>query len=72
MFRHIQSFQALAIAVLLAAVLVPATRAAASGIAGGPGRTLSPTTQFYVSQPDHGAVQQIASLTSQGDRATPP
>src|SRR5438270_8090761 len=45
MYRYVQSLKALAIAVLLAAFLVPATRAgAAPGIAGGPGRTLSPGT----------------------------
>src|SRR5947209_16041282 len=70
MHRYLQTFKALAIAVLLAAFLVPATRAgAAPGIAGGPGRTLSPGTQFYVPQPNHSAVEQIASLTSQGNKS---
>lgn len=31
--------------------------------------TLDPNTQFYVPNPDHGAVQQIAQLTSNGQRA---
>jgi endoglucanase len=70
MFRHVHGSRALAIAGLLTALLVPATRAsAAPGISGGPGRALSPDTQFYVRQPDHEAVAQIASLTSQGDKA---
>jgi endoglucanase len=69
MFRHLHVSRALAIPFLLVAFLVPATQAAADGsIAGGAGRTLSPTTQFYVPQPDHGAITQIASLTSQGDK----
>jgi endoglucanase len=30
--------------------------------------TLDPNTQFYVAKPNHDAVQQIAALTSQGDK----
>lgn len=33
------------------------------------GRSLDPDTQFYIPKPDHGALQQIADLTSSGDKA---
>jgi endoglucanase len=33
------------------------------------GRSLDPNTQFYVAKPDHGALAQIADLTSSGDKA---
>ena len=32
--------------------------------------SLDPNTQFYVAKPNHGAVEQIAELTSVGDKAT--
>ncbi len=34
-----------------------------------PQASLSPDTQFYVAKPLHGAVEQMADLTSQGDKA---
>jgi len=34
-----------------------------------PQASLSPDTQFYVAKPLHGAIEQIANLTSQGDKA---
>jgi endoglucanase len=34
------------------------------------GRSLDPNTQFYVAKPNHGAIEQIASLTSSGDKAS--
>jgi endoglucanase len=33
------------------------------------GRSLAPNTQFYVAKPNHGAIEQIAALTSSGDKA---
>jgi len=33
------------------------------------GRSLDPNTQFYVPKPNHGAIEQIAGLTSSGDKA---
>src|SRR5688572_26123911 len=31
--------------------------------------SLDPNTQFYVPKPNHGAIEQIADLTSRGDKA---
>jgi endoglucanase len=33
------------------------------------GRSLNPNTKFYIPQPDHGAIQQIADLTSKGQKS---
>jgi endoglucanase len=55
----------LVLGTLLAALMavVPVWTRAADG------RSLDSTTQFYVPKPDHGAIEQIAELTSSGDKA---
>ena len=57
------------IGVLLAVLVasVPALAAAKSPVDDGP--MLDPNTQFYVPKPNHGAIAQIAALTSRGDKA---
>lgn len=58
---------------LLMAFIVPAARvSAASGATVGTGRSIDPTTQFYVPKPDQGAIEQIAALTASGDKADAP
>ena len=54
---------AFAMALTLVAPLSAVTGAAAAG------QSLDPNTQFYVPQPDHGAIAQIAYLTSHQQRA---
>lgn len=54
------------LAVLVASV--PALAAAKSPANDGP--MLDPNTQFYVPKPNHGAIAQIADLTSSGDKAS--
>jgi endoglucanase len=68
--QHTITHRVLVACVALAALLVPALSAsAAPGTAGGAGRGLDPSTQFYVRNPDHAAIDQIAALTSSGDKA---
>ncbi len=57
------------VGVLLAVVVasIPALAAANSPADDGP--MLDPNTQFYVPKPNHGAIAQIAALTSRGDKA---
>ncbi len=60
----------LAVGALLTALIIPTVSvSAAPGSTGGTGRSLDPTTQFYVPEPDHGAIDQIATLTSGDDTA---
>jgi endoglucanase len=54
---------------LLAALLPAALVLASAGPKTGQGRSLDPATQFYVAKSDHGATEQIARLTSSGDKA---
>src|SRR6478672_10742297 len=49
------------------AMLAPALTLAKPQADGG--RSLAPGTQFYVAKPNHGAIEQIAALTSSGDKA---
>ena len=59
----------LLVGALLVALTASTTAFAAGNPMTGDGRTLAPDTQFYVPKVDHGAVMQIASLTSSGDKA---
>src|SRR4051812_48816902 len=54
---------------LLTALLPAALVLASAGPKTGSDRSLNPNTQFYVAKPDHGATEQIAQLTSGGDKA---
>ncbi len=57
----------LAVSALLAALILTASvpASAKSQI-----QSLDPGTQFYVPKPNHGAIEQIAALTSSGDKAS--
>ncbi len=60
----------LVVSTLLTALAIPAASVFASaGSTTRDGRSLDPNTQFYVPKPDHGAIAQIADLTSSGDKA---
>ncbi len=57
-------------AALLIGLIIPAASAFASaGSTAGDDQNLDPATEFYVPNPNHDAVRQIAELTSQGHRA---
>ena len=49
------------VAVLIASAVIPALAKSQAA--------LSPSTKFYVPKPNHGAIEQIADLTSSGDKA---
>src|SRR4051812_13070982 len=53
----------------LAALVASAPEFASAKPEAGNGRSLHPNTHFYVAKPNHGAIEQIADLTSSGDKA---
>jgi endoglucanase len=53
----------------LAALVASAPEFASAKPEAGSGRSLHPNTHFYVAKPNHGAIEQIADLTSSGDKA---
>ncbi len=53
---------------LLLALFAFAPALASAGSKTNEGRSVDPNTQFYVPKPDHGAILQIAALTSSGDK----
>jgi endoglucanase len=59
----------LVMSTLLAALVASAPALASAKPQIGDGRSLDPDTQFYVAKPNHGAIEQIADLTSSGDKA---
>jgi endoglucanase len=60
----------LVVSTLMAALLVASAPVLASPPPQtGDGPSLDPTTQFYVPKPNHGAIEQIADLTSSGEKA---
>jgi len=59
----------LVVGTLLAALIASAPVLASARLQTGDGRSLDPDTQFYVAKPNHGAIEQIADLTSSGDKA---
>ncbi|HKS69372.1 MAG TPA: glycoside hydrolase family 6 protein [Ktedonobacterales bacterium] len=62
---------AVAVAVGALAAAYPGVGPVHAAGAGAPavGRTLAPDTQFYVPQPDHGAIQQMADLISHNQKS---
>ena len=60
-WQHILAMSVL-LAVLIASAAVPALAKPAAG-------SLDPNTQFYVPKVNHGAIEQIADLTSSGNKA---
>ena len=64
-----QSRQFLVVFTLLAALIASTPVLALAKLQTGDGRSLDPNTQFYVAKPNHGAIEQIAALTSSGDKA---
>jgi len=59
----------LVVSILLTALILAAPVLASAGSTTGDSRSLDPNTQFYVAKPNHGAIEQIADLTSSGDKA---
>jgi len=59
----------LAVGTLLAAIIVSATVPALAKSQSNNRQSLDPNTQFYVPKPNHGALEQIADLTTSGDKA---
>ncbi len=59
----------LVVSTLLAALIAFAPALASEVAKAADGRSLDPNTQFYVAKPNHGALEQIANLTSSGDKA---
>lgn len=59
----------LIVSTLLTALIPIASALASVGSQTADGRSLDPDTQFYVAKPNHGAIEQIADLTSSGDKA---
>ncbi len=69
MIKHTTIQHLLLVSILLLVLIAAAPTLAMAGPPTGNGRSLSPTTQFYVPPPDKGALKQIAQLTSKGDKA---
>ena len=59
----------LIVSALLAALVASAPGFASAKPQASDGRSLGSNTQFYVAKPNHGAIEQIADLTSSGDKA---
>ena len=59
----------LIVSTLLAALVASAPGFASAKPQASDGRSLDSNTQFYVPKPNHGAIEQIADLTSSGDKA---
>ena len=59
----------LIVSALLAALVASAPGFASAKPQASDGRSLDSNTQFYVAKPNHGAIEQIADLTSSGDKA---
>lgn len=59
----------LVVSALLAALVASAPGFASAKPQASDGRSLDSNTQFYVAKPNHGAIEQIADLTSSGDKA---
>src|SRR5438876_12384601 len=59
----------LAMSTFLAALAMIAPALASAEPLSDSGRSLEPNTQFYIAKPNHGALEQIAALTSSGDKA---
>lgn len=64
-----RSLRGLLIVAALLMLLTIVTPTFSTRIAFADSRSLDPTTQFYVPNPDHGAVEQIAKLTSNQQKA---
>ena len=62
--RHI-----LIVSILLVVLIASAPGFALANSLTGDGRTLDPDTLFYTPKPNHGAIEQIADLTSSGNKA---
>ena len=58
----------LTISTLLVTLIASAPLLASANSQASNGRSLDPNTQFYVPKPNHGAIEQIADLTSSGDK----
>jgi endoglucanase len=65
--RRLRHF--LVVSTLLAALIASVPALASAQTQTGDGRGLDPNTQFYVPKPNHGAIEQIANLTSSGHKA---
>jgi endoglucanase len=59
----------LVVSALLAALVASAPGFASAKPQASDGRSLDSNTQFYVAKPNHGAIEQIADLTSSGNKA---
>jgi endoglucanase len=59
----------LVVGTLLTALILAALLLISAGSKSADGRSLDSNTQFYVAKPNHGAIEQIADLTSSGDQA---
>ena len=59
----------LVVSALLAALVASAPGFASAKPQASDGRSLDSNTQFYVAKPNHGAIEQIADLSSSGDKA---
>jgi endoglucanase len=59
----------LVVSTLLAALVASAPGFASAKPQASAGQSLDSNTQFYVAKPNHGAIEQIADLTSSGDKA---
>jgi endoglucanase len=59
----------LVVSALLAALVASAPGFASAKPQASDGRSLDTNTRFYVAKPNHGAIEQIADLTSSGDKA---
>jgi endoglucanase len=65
--RRLRCF--LVVGTLLAALIAVAPVLASAGLRTLDSRSLDSSTQFYVPKPNHGALEQIANLTSSGNKA---
>src|SRR5215510_12506308 len=65
--RRLKPF--LIVGTLLAALIAVAPVLASAGVRTADSQSLDPSTQFYVPKPNHGALEQIANLTSSGNKA---
>jgi endoglucanase len=65
--RRLKRF--LVVGTLLAALIAIAPTLTSAGLKAADSRSLDPNTQFYVPKPNHGAIEQIANLTSSGNKA---
>ncbi len=69
MAKHSKVSYFLGVSALLVMLITSVPMAGMAQAPGGGAQILDPNTQFYVPKPLHGAIEQIADLTSSGDRA---